>query len=183
MELDQDFLKCIFKIVSEYQKPFKTGSVFWYHLKNFRARGHQDDMNRLANCNCEGIDALCLIVPRDYPYDDRTLVIVYEDSKLANMDYYPDGWHDEISMTKFKNTKYRQLHREDNEQTIMVIDCDEKYNFHLWKSPRRISAVTERCKDYGDIWKNGICVHEGNKYGDHEHFYVIGSIHRKNSRL
>ena len=139
-------------------------------------------MNKLAGLREPKADALCLIVPTDYIRDSRILVIVYEHSELANSKYYPDGWHDDISMTKFKNMKYTKLHDEDREQTTAVLDCGGKFEFHLWKSPRRISAVTDRCKDFGDIWQNGVCIHEGNKYGDHEHFYVIGSMHWKSPR-
>ena len=179
MELDQNLLTMIHKIVEDFQKPFGKSSILWYRLGSFRKFEHQSDMNKLAGTREPHIDALCLIIPNDYIHDGTALVVVYENSILADAKYYPDGWQDEVSMTKLKNTKYIWLYKEDREQTGTIIDCGEKYKFHLWKSPRKIGAVTDRCKYFGDIWKNGSCIHRGNRYGDHEHFYVIGSIHWK----
>lgn len=182
MELDQTFVSRIQKLVDDAQKPVDEGHVLCYYLKWYRKFGHQNDMNRLAGVRYPSIDALCLITPNDYIYGRKAVFIVHEDSELAKEAHYPEKWHDEISMTKFKNLPYSDIHREDSEQTYAVIDCGEKFEFHLWKSPRRISAVTERCKDFGDIWRGGVCVHSGNKFGDHEHFYVIGSVIWKKAR-
>lgn len=182
MELSNSFIDNIKHIVEEYQKPFGTGTVLWYHLKWYKSFSHQDDINRLADCHGPKIDALCLIVDSDYIFDTCTFIIVHEKSELAKPEYYLEEWHDEISMTEFKKSKKRALFLEDRDQTMTIINVNDCYEFHLWKSPRRIKAVTDRCKNFGDIWLNGVCVHEGNKYGDHEHFYVVGTIHQKKFR-
>ena len=182
MEPTQAFIEEIRGIVNEFSKPFGTGSVLWYQLKWYKNGSHSDDINKLAGYTYPKIDALCLITSDYYPFDPCALVIVYEGSEIAKQEHFSEQWHDEISMTDYKKSRTQTLLIEDYEQTSMIIDCGTTYNFHLWKSPRRIKSVTDRCKNFGDIWVNGTLIHEGNKYGDHEHFYVIGSIHWKKYR-
>ena len=106
-----------------------------------------------------------------------TLVMVHEKQIDFVEKYLRRNYLESYSMTEFKTKGPYQWEKFDKESGSKCFTIHEKNTFHLWDNPLQIRAVTDRVSDYRKEWRFGVLEYEGNNFGDHEMFYIIGSIH------
>lgn len=157
------------KLVSEVMDS-KSSSINlpYRQLKN---ESHYEIINRLAKCRKPYASAILI------EFSMTTLVMVHEKQIDFVEKYLRRNYLESYSMTEFKTKRPYQWEKFDKESGSKCFTIHEKNTFHLWDNPLQIRAVTDRVSDYRKEWRFGVLEYEGNNFGDHEMFYIIGSIH------
>lgn len=140
---------------------------------SLKQASHESIMNRLSRCR-EPYAEVMLIHMHWF-----SLVMIFGNQSEFVKKYLHSNHQGNMSMSDFKRTNSYRWHKSDMEQQHHDIGKNVSDYFHLWKKPYEIDAKTDRVSNYGDIWHGDYLIYEGNKFGDTEPFFIIGSIQIK----